>query len=123
MSGCKGSIGFGVAVFETLRLAEAVTVIGIEAVLSPGLGSTVGLEAVAAFDASRGATADPTVAVMVIVARPSAGSAPTAHVTGVPSVHVPLSDVALVAVTPGGSGSDTVTSAASDGPTLVTVTV
>src|SRR5258705_471485 len=117
--------GGGDAVFVIDKSpGPALTAVVVVALLFAAFGSLVPLLTVAVFDIVEPPGVELlTFTVSVIVAEPPAMSVPRLQVTVGPAVHVPCDGVAETKVVFAGSGSETETVLASDGPLLVTVSV
>jgi len=120
VSGLPASAGLGEPVFVIDRSADVPTVVEVEAVLLPPLGSDVVDDNEAVFEtvpAVVGATA------IVTVADPPLAIVPRLQETVAAPAHVPCVDDVETNVTPEGSGSLTATSAAGLGPAFERVSV
>ena len=113
----------GVAVLVRTRSASVTTSVSSVAVLGV-VGSGVGDEAVAVLVNGPAGTLAPTVTVMTMVpVSPTARSPSEQDTVPADSLHVPALVVADTKVVPAGSGSETVTLEATEGPWLVASSV
>jgi hypothetical protein len=113
--------GSGESDFVMARSATPVTVVPWVEELFAEEGSDVELDTVAVFDRE---PSTEVVATIVTVAEPDADRPPRLQVTvPVASAHEPCVGFAETKVSPAGSGSETVTPEALDGPALETASV